>query len=135
MEGLTLSIRLDGGERRYTPGAFVGGGVVVRHFEAWQCKYMDVTLGWRTEGRGDEDCQAAVGVRLAGGGEEMSPQNERKFRLKVPQMPWTYHGVLIKIHWVVGVYARGIRGKEVSEEIPIVIHPNPAGIQLPTASL
>lgn len=108
-EPIDISLSLDRPEARYAPGdTIVGTARFNRRAGDWTADYADVALFWRTEGKGDRDegiVAVANGVRKKG--ERAAGAFDVKFRFTVPEMPWTYHGRTLKIHWKLGAYARG----------------------------
>ncbi len=120
-----VSIRIDDDAHEFHPGDSVSGTVVLKYREPWDVRYLDVVAGWRTEGRGDQNSSAEATQRLFRKGENVSPLMERGFRLRLPVMPWTYYGTYIKLHWIIGVYVKPMRGFESQFELPIIVHPRP----------
>jgi hypothetical protein len=123
MSAPTVRLSLDGSARRFAPGDTVTGSVIVTCPEDWTVATAEVMLFWRTEGKGDQDTGVAGTLELAKPGATAGRALQGTFAFTLPQMPWTYHGRALKIHWVVGAYARPRMGKEVADEVAIVAHP------------
>ena len=123
MSSVTVSLALKNKTGVYAPGATVDGSITIHSPEgSWTASHADVLLFWRTEGRGDTDEGIAAGINLAEQNAQMPASFTRDFSLTVPQLPWTYHGKLIKIHWMIGVYLKGKPGVDHEQEIGITIH-------------
>ena len=123
MSAPTVNLSLDGSRRRFAPGETVSGSIMVTCVEDWIVASAEVMLFWRTEGRGDQDTGVAATMVLAPPGATAGRALQGAFSFILPDMPWTYHGTALKIHWVVGAYARPRMGKEVSGEQEIILHP------------
>lgn len=126
MTTLVASVRIDDARRAFAPGETVSGSATLSADAAWKCDYAEVALVWHTEGKGDADRQAVAVESLATKGETTSPSLTRPFVFRMPQLPWTYHGRALKIHWTIGVYAKPAGEAEASAEVPIEIHPRHA---------
>jgi hypothetical protein len=114
-------IRLE--QERYRPGDLLAGAFV---FDGWPPERYTVELSvlWRTEGKGDED----LGVILF---REWSWQRTpllkfdqpQGFEVSLPRAPLSYKGVLIKIHWLVRVRLRWEPAGEQVAEVPFELGP------------
>jgi hypothetical protein len=75
---------------------------------------------WYSEGKGDTDAgiSDSRSFRLAG------PPGQT-FRLKLGELPWTYHGHLIKLHWVIRLRVSGMEGRDDTlVDAPIEVRPS-----------
>lgn len=109
-------VQLDGRQRAYEPGQLLSGSY---RLDAGQEKVrrIEVSVLWRTTGKGDED----FGVHFfdhysADEGEEVDAQSTARFTTQLPNTPLSYHGVAIHIEWLVRVRAFLEGGKEVVGE-------------------
>ncbi len=124
LDGMNIDIRIDDPQGVYKPGDHIAGSVVLQNRESWEAKYADVILGWRTSGRGDEDSVSVQTIQLYTESEMVSPRVEKRFSFRIPKLPWTYHGHLIKLDWLLGVYIKARGSKEISKEKIIYVHPS-----------
>ena len=58
---------------------------------------VTLTLTWSTEGKGERDV-GEMHVRL---NLPTDPSSAIPFSIRLPSQPWSYQGVLLKIHWAV----------------------------------
>lgn len=79
-------------------GDVVSGRAVVRLDEAVNCRGVFVTVGWKTEGKGDADSLNVLHTTVARGnlppGEHVYP-----FSTQLPEGPMSYSGHHIQIIW------------------------------------
>jgi hypothetical protein len=114
MSECDVVVRLE--QQSYRPGDELMGAFRVIG-EPLQQYTIELSVLWRTEGKGDED----LGVILF---EEWSPQARpfafdlpQPFRIHLPRSPLSYDGVLIKIRWLARVRVRwGAAGERLAEE-------------------
>lgn len=122
---LELAIRLDDANAAYAPGASVEGEWTIGAFEQWKADFVHLMVGWRTEGRGDQDQGLAARDEIYGKDHLVPSYDKRRFAIRLPDLPWTYHGRMIKIHWSVILLAKADGEKEIFAEVPIIVHPQP----------
>lgn len=124
MPNLSLRLELEGGRTEFRPRDSVSGRAIVDGRDTWKVQYAEIAIGWRTEGVGDEDNGLLAKREMAEKGDEIRHRLEERFHFDLPEMPWTYHGRLIKIHWFVGIYAKERGEDEESVEVEITVHPS-----------
>ncbi len=129
--GFDIQIELDESCPDFSPGDRLSGRVTISAPASWECEYADAALVWHTEGRGDENREAARVEKLLEKDEDVSPRFERRFAFSLPMMPWTYQGVKLKIKWQVGVYVKAKGEKEAVAEKEITIRPSHRNASLP----
>ena len=118
---MMLAIELK--QKNVTPGGRLEGNISLILPAGTGIASADLIVFWRTEGRGTTDEAIALSEALPWNGLPAGGQIEHSFSVRVPQIPWTYHGRLIKIHWYVGVYVKPLRGREVGRDVEFVLHP------------
>lgn len=113
----TVQIHLDDSRCDYAAGdtlagtvepVLVGGDVEVKDTE--------LSVLWYTEGKGDQDMGVVHLERLWDG--MLQPMGGHRFSVRLPLLPLTYHGHLLKIHWVVRVRMDLRRGQDVVVDEP-----------------
>jgi hypothetical protein len=127
MSSIVVSLDLKNKTGAFAPGSTVDGSVTIHNAEgSWTASHAELLLFWRTEGRGDTDEGVAAGVNLAEQSTQMPGSFTRDFSLTLPQLPWTYHGKLLKIRWFLGAYMKGKPGGNSEQEICLSVHGNEA---------
>jgi len=112
-----VTIRFDGNGRVYRPGEILSGEYRINAVDPREVKAVEVSVLWRTEGKGDEDLAVHDFRRLSrDAGEEIDLLRPGRFKTKLPNSPLSYHGVIVKIRWCVRVRVFLARGKEVVGE-------------------
>lgn len=105
---------------------WVRPGASLRVKVAWHLDgpedWLRVRLLWYTEGRGTRD----VGVGDARELDGRSMDGEEEVILKAPEGPYSFHGRLISLHWVVELATAG----GVAEQTPVVLAPTPVPVEL-----
>jgi hypothetical protein len=129
---LQISLRMNQ-ERRYKPGDLIQGQVTVQGQENYRITFAEAILFLRTAGMGDCDEVRSATRTLLPPGKEVSRSFYGSFDFYAPPAPWTYYGTLIKLHWMVGIYVQTPGRKNNGLlELPLIIHPNPETLELPT---
>ena len=77
---------------------------------------IELSVLWRTEGKGTEDIGVILFREWADEGEPFDFASPREFTVELPQTPRSYDGVLVKIHWLARVRLRRPSGREVLAE-------------------
>ena len=112
----TVVIRLEGDRRVHWPGETLSGEYHVESLEAGQVKAIELSVLWRTEGKGDEDMAVhAFWRRDADDDRPIDPQPEQ-FSATLPNSPLSYYGQIVKVLWCVRVRVFLHRGKEIVGE-------------------
>jgi hypothetical protein len=120
-------VLLDRRQRDYEPGQLLSGSY---RWDAGEEKVrrVEVSVMWRTEGKGDED----FGVHFfdhysVEEGDEVGPQASAHFTTQLPNSPLSYHGVAVSIQWMVRVRVFLQSGKEAVGERPFRLGHVPPG--------
>lgn len=124
MSEKVLAIEIEKPGRAFQPGETIRGRAKVGAPATWKAEYLELAIFWRTEGRGTEDTASVFQEKLHMESVLIPPDFEHRFSAPLPDMPWTYHGKLIKIHWAVGLYAKEVRNVEEFVEETFLLHPN-----------
>jgi hypothetical protein len=105
----TAGIRLDDPREPFLPGETLSGSYsLVGDLPAGPLQSVELSVGWSTEGKGDED----TGVHLfeAEDHAPAGPGKPRRFSTVLPRSPLSYDGQIVKIRWWVRArYAFGRR--------------------------
>ena len=84
-------------------------GDVVRPVAAWELTappaWVELTLQWRTRGRGTTDQAAAFRHRWEGG---LDAAGAQAVELTMPPGPWSYDGQLVSVDWAFVLRAQGV---------------------------
>jgi hypothetical protein len=113
----TVVIRLDGDARFHRPGDTLSGEYWCESLGAGQVKAVEVSVLWRTEGKGDED-MAVHGFwrRDSTVDVPVDPLRPERFSTTLPNSPLSYDGQIVKVRWCVRVRVFPYRGKEIVGE-------------------
>jgi hypothetical protein len=76
-------------------------------------KAIEVSILWRTEGKGDTDMAVHYFQRITpAAGQSWDPRLPSRFEARLPNSPQSYDGFLIKIRWFVRVRVFPASGKQ-----------------------
>jgi hypothetical protein len=107
---------------RYRPGELLSGEFGVRG-ERPRKYTVELSVLWRTEGKGDED----LGVVFFQEWErDLAPfdfERPHTFEVTLPPAPLSYDGTLIKIRWLARLRVRWELDQELLIEEPFVLAP------------
>ena len=88
-----LEIQIEQDRTAFTPGEEIAGSA------KWQLdnsqEYLELTLYWRTEGKGTQDIGIVETLRF----DNPESFGEREFKLRLPSGPYSFSGKLISIIW------------------------------------
>ncbi|MGC4006047.1 MAG: hypothetical protein QM811_24175 [Pirellulales bacterium] len=117
METPLLSLTIDAEDRSYFPGETLQGEYQIDAVDADDLRTIELSVLWRTEGKGDEDFGVHYFLRRERT-DEGAPALWRSFSTLLPETPLSYDGVIVKIHWLarLRVYMRS--GQDFVEERP-----------------
>jgi hypothetical protein len=100
-----LAIEIEQGRTAFGPSDEIVGKA------KWQMddspQLLELSLFWRTEGKGTQDVGVAETIRIDNPG----ALGEKEFRLTAPKGPYSFSGKLISIIWALEL--SGPRGKDV----------------------
>jgi len=123
MSEAKLTISLNADRTAFAPGEELCGWCSILHEEPMSVRAIEISVLWRTVGKGDED----IGVhffRRYTFQDQTAPQPAtapRQFNTCLPRSPLTYEGAILNIHWCVRVRAFLRGGREVVCEHPFVL--------------
>lgn len=121
-------LEIEGDRNGAPPGATVNVAVALHAMQPWMVKRAELVLAWYTEGKGTTDESVARRIVLFPPGSEAPGSFRRTYPLAVPVVPWTYHGNLVKIRWVIQLVIHGKGGPEQIEEVSLLVHPSVAWV-------
>ena len=100
-------------EPRFAPGSVISGNVSFTPEAETEVEGVTIAIGWRTEGKGNEDQETVWDHEEEFSRELERPAPEasgargvtmtRPFRCKLPDSPWSYAGKIVSIVWEVSV--------------------------------
>ncbi len=113
------SIRLDGrGARLYYPGETLAGSYSLVDIHRSTVEAVEVSILWRTEGKGTEDVGIHAFWRLSSAdGNWIDPLRPGRFSSVLPKCPLSYDGNLINIRWFARVRAFLENGEQLVDEV------------------
>jgi hypothetical protein len=113
----TIVIRFDGESTVFQPGDTISGQYWIESLDAGQLKAAELSILWRTDGKGDEDMAVHEFGRCDGEDQRpLDPVEPRTFCTTLPNSPLSYEGRIVKLRWCVRVRAFLARGKELLGE-------------------
>jgi hypothetical protein len=77
---------------------------------------IELSILWRTEGKGTEDIGVILFEEWAQDGRPFDFGSPQEFSVVMPRSPRSYYGVLVKIHWLARVRLRRPSGRDVLAE-------------------
>jgi hypothetical protein len=92
-------------EREVPAGGVVRGRVRLVPTEEEASRRVELSVLWETEGKGDTD-RGVVHFAVLADGDPSAARREHAFEVRLPLMPVTYDGVLLRIRWCVRVRRR-----------------------------
>lgn len=115
-----IAIWLNGrGTRLYNPGETMSGCYSLRDVRRSSVEAVEISILWRTEGKGNEDVGVHAFWRLSvQEGNWIDPLCPNRFSTTLPKSPLSYEGNLIKIRWYARVRAFLANGEQLVDEIP-----------------
>jgi hypothetical protein len=120
-------IRLDANGRVYWPGETLSGEYRIDAARLAEIKSVEVSVLWYTEGKGDEDLAVHYFRRRSVEDDlGFDPRQPERFSTVLPNSPFSYDGLIVKIRWCVRVRVFMARGKEVVGEKAFQLGPLPA---------
>lgn len=124
MADLNLDVQLVPLKAVYEPGSRLTGTVTITApAGTWKAESVELVLFWRTSGIGTRDTGVGSSMELVPAKTEMSRHFSVQFDLEVPLEPYTYHGMVIKIDWFLGLRVKKGWLSKQEIELPLVIRP------------
>jgi hypothetical protein len=116
-----ISIQLDNAEKTYEPGQEISGSV--EWLFAGGQESAELRLFWYTKGRGTEDVELVETVPF----ENPGMSDRRRFRLRLPQSPYSFSGKLVSIVWALELV---VQPENAAERIDFVMAPGGEEVRL-----
>jgi hypothetical protein len=102
MRGAVLAVELERAPPRYRPGETLSGRY--RWEGGEEVEAVEVSVLWRTEGKGKEEFGVHHFERRAAGEQRSSPPGRAgRFSTRLPASPLSYDGLIVKVCWCVRV--------------------------------
>ncbi|MFO0930815.1 MAG: hypothetical protein U0736_27915 [Gemmataceae bacterium] len=120
MSMLECAVRLE--QEQYRPGEELVGAFRVDGDPPEQYT-IELSVLWRTEGKGDEDLGVVLFQEWSAEGNALEFDRPQPFAVQLPRSPLTYDGELVKIRWMVRVRVRWNAGQEIVAEEPFQLGP------------
>lgn len=92
-------IRFADSRREFHAGETLAASVSVLNADQLECRTAEVSVVWRTVGKGDEDLEVHFFERLLG--DEARLSEPYRIEATLPDSPLSYDGVSVKICWSV----------------------------------
>lgn len=97
----------------FQPGEVLVGQYGIERLPLDQLAAVEVSVLWRTEGKGDEDLGVHFFKRFSAADEDyLGADYPMRFNTRLPGSPLSYDGLLVKIHWCVRVRVFEASGRE-----------------------
>jgi hypothetical protein len=125
MSRCELAIRLDAPDGVYAAGSEVSGAVLVDVDAEVECRRLDVTLEWRTHGRGNTYRQVVATRSELPRRWLPGTRHEVPFRFALPDAPATYHGRYLNIDHYVTARADVPWAIDPKAEVEVLVVPGP----------
>ncbi len=117
-----INISIDANRRDFQPGETIAGEFSLESFDTAEIKAVEVSVLWYSEGKGDEDIDVHEFRRISADDLNWNQFNRpNRFETVLPNSPFSYDGVLLKIRWCVRVRVFPKHGREIIDEIPFVL--------------
>jgi hypothetical protein len=115
-----ITVRFDNDRQEHRGGDEVRGTVRITPPPGQEAGAAEISLLWTTEGKGNTDEGIAWFESFA---EPPDPRAERElaFSTRLPLLPQSYDGILLKITWVVRVRILRTFGNDIVFDIPFVV--------------
>lgn len=100
-------VRLELASFACRPGGELAGVFVVPGGPPPDTRSVELSVLWRTSGKGTEDIGVAFYQDWTARDDTLAGMpNPHTFAVALPQTPWSYDGTLVKIHWLARVRVR-----------------------------
>jgi hypothetical protein len=126
-----LTLELDDPARAYRSGELLSGHFCIEPGGGGEVRAVEVSVLWRTEGKGDEDMSVHFFERMEPSDEELVDfRQPRRFSTVLPNSPLSYDGMIVKIRWCVRTRVFLARGKELTRDAPFQLGTVPQAEQV-----
>lgn len=113
----SVAIRFGDGRRAYEPGELLVADYELDSALGDEVQSVEWSVFWRTEGKGDEDSEHVHDTTFAASdADAVRSPADSGLKLRLPQTPLSYEGVIVKIRWWVSLRVRLASGEELSDE-------------------
>ncbi len=135
-----ISFHLCEDDHVYQPGEHLNFEYQLDAVDAWNVLAVETSVLWYTEGKGDQDMAVHYFQRRVPGD---VPDGDRlqlkQYQVPLPNSPFSYAGVTLKVRWCVRVRTFLRQGKETRFEQPFLLGHIPQAkavsrVQLDTAN-
>lgn len=110
-------LHLEGSRRHYRPGEILSGEYRLLNVAPEELDAVELSVLWRTEGKGEEDLGVHLFTRLSAASDDrLHAQQSGRFSTELPNSPLSYQGALIRILWCVRLRAFLRGGRELFRE-------------------
>lgn len=116
MNAPVVALSFAGHADRFAPGEALTVEHQVEHATPGQVVAVELSVLWRTEGKGDEDIGVHLFKRYEPGSPEWRAGGPTRFTTQLPRSPLSYDGAIVKIKWCVRGRAFLHDGKEIVHE-------------------
>ncbi len=112
-------LRLDRHDGVYQPGETLSGEYRLEGISRRDLEGLEVSVLWRTEGKGETDTGTHALWRYATElGDWLDPRQPGRFSTVLPAGPLSYQGAIVKILWLVRIRVFLHRQKPLTVETP-----------------
>lgn len=115
----SIAVQLEDQRAAYEPGALLRGSVTLTPAPGEEDRKVELSVLWQTEGKGNTDIGVALHRVLAEDG--AGAHGSHAFETRLPLLPLSYTGALIKIRWLVRVRRYAPLADDEIEEREIVV--------------
>jgi hypothetical protein len=115
-----VTVRLEDRRRHYRPGEMLSGEFRIETLQPDLVKAVELSVIWRTEGKGEEDVGLHYFKRYSPEEEPLDPHFSIPFVTDepLPDSPLSYEGLILKIRWCVRVRLFLPRGETLVHDEP-----------------
>lgn len=118
MDVSRIQISLDGDRDTFAGQQEIAGEITLGAINVHDVKALELSVLWYTEGKGEEDLAVHYFQRFEATSEQPLPAAPLRFRVKLPESPLSYAGLIVKIQWCVRLRIFPAIGKEVVVDRP-----------------
>lgn len=129
MSHAAVALELDEPGRSYLPGETLSGQYRLEGLAARQVRAVEISVLWRTEGKGDEDLAVHYFDRWR---PDRSPADDlppRRFSTVLPTSPLSYDGLIVKIRWCARLRVEVRGGRPLMAEAPFRLGAVPGALE------
>lgn len=135
MGSCDLTLHLENGKVDYLGGETVRGEVEVRTDRDIECKGLVVECLWQTHGKGNTDRGTPISAEVFQGVWPAGTVARYPFALELPHGPFTYHGQLLNVGWLVRTRADVPWKLDPKAELDVTLRPSPDAEPQPHAAV